>query len=128
MPKQIDIPFLPEFEESMLSGKKRATTRTKRYGYPGDWFLAFGKIFTLTEVLPTYLEFVIRHYYSEEGFNSPQELVRCWNRLHPQVLYARAPRRVVFFHRFTPKEEEAPIATSIPKNPKGKYDQVERQA
>jgi len=30
---KIEIPFLPEFEGVMPTGKKSATTRTKRYGY-----------------------------------------------------------------------------------------------
>ena len=104
MPKKIDIPFLPEFEESMLSGKKKATTRTKRYGEPGDWFLAFGKTFVLTWVYETMLESVAYHFYFEEGFESRQEFIDCWDRLHPRIKFWKNPERTAYLHRFVPKE------------------------
>lgn len=100
MPKK-NIPFQPEVKEVMLSGKKTATSRTKRYGYPGDWFPAFGKTFILTEVQRTYLDVVVRYHYSAEGFDSSHAFVQYWNRLHPRVPYVQNPGRVVFLHRFT---------------------------
>lgn len=107
MPKKIDMPFLPEFEESMLSGKKKATTRTKRYGYPGDWFEEFGKTFVLTWVYPTFLDVVAAYFCLEEGFDHSQEFIDCWDKLHPRIKFADKPSRNVFFHRFIPKEVDA---------------------
>ena len=101
MPKEVSIPFQPEFEVSMLSGKKTATTRTKRYGYPGNWFKAFGRVFVLTEVYPTFLDVVTSLHYLEEGFNSPQEFIDLWDRLHRGVPYLKRPGRSVYFHRFS---------------------------
>ena len=93
----------------MLSGKKTATTRTKRHGYPGDSFEAFGKAFALTEVQRIYLDIVARYHYQEEGFSSSHEFVECWNRLHRGVPYTARPMRVVYLHRFTPKQEVAHV-------------------
>jgi hypothetical protein len=101
MPKKIDMPFLRESKEAMVSGKKRASTRTRRYGYPGDWFKQFGRTFILTSVQRTFLDIVVRDRYLEEGFASPSEFIECWDRLHPRVPYAERPTRVVFYHRFT---------------------------
>jgi hypothetical protein len=105
MPKQIDLPFQLEVKEAMLSGKKTATSRPKRYGYPGDWFPAFGKTFVLTAIQRTYLDIVVRLHYKEEGFDSPHAFVQYWNRLHPVITFSQRPSRVVFFHQFTPREE-----------------------
>lgn len=103
MPKKIDLPFQPEFEIAMLSGKKTATTRPTRYGYPGDWFEAFGRVFTLTEVYPSFLDVVIALHYLEEGFNSPREFIELWDKIHPHITYVQRPGRPVYFHRFVKK-------------------------
>jgi hypothetical protein len=104
MPKEVLIPFQPEFKESMLAGKKTATSRPKRYGYPGDWFPAFGKTFVLTAVQRTYLDIVVRLHYKEEGFDSPHAFVQYWNRLHPVITFSQRPSRVVYLHYFHLKE------------------------
>lgn len=106
MPKKINLPFQPEFEASMLSGKKTVTTRTRRFGYPGDLFEAFGRVFVLTEVYPTFLDVVIALHYLEEGFNSPQEFIDLWDRLHRGVPYLKRPGRPVYFHRFSLQSQE----------------------
>ena len=82
--KDIEIPFLPEFKERMLSGQKTATSRTKKYGDTGDCFLAFGATFQLTNVSKVYLHDVASKFYKEEGFDSPAEFRRCWRRIHPR--------------------------------------------
>jgi len=97
---KLHIPFQPEFKALMLSGKKTATTRPKRYGYPGDRFPAFGRTFVLTQVQRVYLDIVAHYHYLEEGFNSFDEFVNYWNRLHPRRTYQKEPTRVVFFHIF----------------------------
>jgi hypothetical protein len=106
MLNKIDLPFQSEWESAMLSGKKTATTRTRRYGYPGNQFKAFGRVFTLTEVYPIFLSVAISLHYLEEGFNSPQEFIDLWNRLHRGVPYRKRPDRKVFFHRFSLQSQE----------------------
>ena len=103
---EIVIPFQEYFKTAMITGRKTATTRTKRYGYPGDWFPAFGKNFVLTHVYPTFLDIVVDHFYFEEGFDSKNEFIDCWDRLHPSVKFADKPRRLVYLHRFIQKEAD----------------------
>lgn len=107
MPREVFIPFQPEFEQSMLMGEKTATTRTRRFGSPGDWFKQFGAIFILTEVYSLPLSRAIYCHYLEEGFSSPHAFRDFWNKLHPYVLYAQRPSRRVFLHRFNLKHETA---------------------
>lgn len=37
--KLIDLPFYPEMRTQILAGLKYLTTRTKKYGTPGDYFV-----------------------------------------------------------------------------------------
>lgn len=105
MPKEVKIPFQPEFKELMLSDKKRATTRPNRYGHLGDWFRAFGEVFVLIDVYHIPLNRVAFNYYPEEGFNSSQEFKDCWNKLHPHVTFEQRPQRLVYFHLFRLKSK-----------------------
>jgi len=94
----ITIPFKEEFRERMLSGQKTATTRTKRYGHPGDLFCAFGHSFTLTKVDKVYLGDVASTGYEIEGFKTQFEFVQCWERLHPAKGYVFD--QPVWLHQF----------------------------
>ncbi len=105
MLKKINLLFQSEWESAMLSGKKTATTRIRCYGYPGDRFEAFGRVFILTEVYPSFLDVIVTAHYIEEGFNSPLEFIEFWDRIHPNVIYLQRPGRAVFFHRFATKSE-----------------------
>jgi hypothetical protein len=89
----------------MLSSKKTATTRTRRYGYPGDCFEAFGRVFILTQVYPSFLDVIVSQHYLAEGFDSPREFIEFWDRIHPNVTYEQKPGRKVYFHRFAAKSE-----------------------
>jgi len=98
MSECITIPFLPEFEERMLSGQKIATTRTKKYGNGGDLFSAFGHSFQLTKVDKVYLGDVCSVFYKQEGFNSQSEFIECWNRLYLRKKYYFSD--IVYLHQF----------------------------
>lgn len=106
MQEKIDIPFMQEFEPLMLTGKKSATTRTKRYGYPGDYFEAFGRVFILTDIYRMALWRVASVHYLEEGFNYEYEFIETWERLHPRKGYQ--PDQKVYFHRFRLQTELCP--------------------
>ena len=95
---EIKIPFLDEFEERMLSGKKTATARTRKYGEAGDVFEAFGQRFILIEVGQHYLGEVAASFYLEEGFYSPQNFRNCWQRLHPRRNHYST---IVWLHQFS---------------------------
>ena len=96
--QRIKIPFLKEFRESMLSGKKTKTSRTKRYGKPGDTFEAFEAVFELTDVQKKALVTVAHLYYKEEGFENKEDFIACWEKLHPKKGYV--PNLLVWLHSF----------------------------
>lgn len=79
----IKIPFLPEWKDLLLTGRKTHTCRSRRYGTPGDQFEAFGEVFELVSVKKKTLEDVRDNYWHQEGCNSPAEFVEVWDRIHP---------------------------------------------
>lgn len=101
--EKIKIPFLPEWEQLILTGKKSATSRTKRYGYPGDYFEAFGHIYVLTEVYRIPLSYIASYHYLEEGCNSDFEFRKVWERLHPRMGFVFDKK--VYLHKFKPERE-----------------------
>ena len=96
--KSINIPFSAEWEIKMIAGKKTATSRNKRYGYPGDCFEAFGRQFILTEVYLLTLGSVAYNHYLEEGCNSNFEFQKVWKKLHPRKGFCSDHK--VYFHKF----------------------------
>jgi len=94
----IEIPFLPEFESALRDGRKTATSRSKRYGNPGDQFTAFGMEFLIMEVRQEKLADISLFYYGVEGLGSPAEFIAIWRRIHPRKEFD--PEREVWFHRF----------------------------
>lgn len=96
--KIVEIPFMPAFRLPMLTGRKTATTRTKRYGWPGDTFTTFNVRFLLTGVKRLALQTVAHSYYQQEGFDTPTDFIRCWRVLHPRKGYV--PKQYVYLHIF----------------------------
>lgn len=68
--------------ERLEQGRKTATTRTERYGEPGDRFEAAEQTYELTHVVEVPLAVVAEYFYSEEGAESPDEFVEVWNDIH----------------------------------------------
>ncbi len=97
MSKCIRIPFMPEFQDVMLSGKKTATTRFRKYGSGGDTFYIFGALFQLKRVSRVFLSDVGSQAYEKEGFKTQQEFWDCWNKLHPK---RNTGSEIVFYHEF----------------------------
>lgn len=93
-----EIPFNKYFESSICNGVKTATSRTKRYGYTGDSFKAFGRCFVLTSVDKRQLGEIANHHFEEEGFNSSQEFIDFWNKLHPRKRFQVG--QYIYFHKF----------------------------
>jgi hypothetical protein len=92
------LPFRPEFEDAIRSGRKTVTTRTRRYGKPGDILdTPFGPV-RLGRVERTLLAGVVPALYHEEGFDSPQEFIEMWTRLHPRKGFV--PEQWVWVHEF----------------------------
>jgi len=99
----VHIPFLPRFQEPLLSGVKTCTTRTRRVGNPGDEFVAFGVWFRILSVEKVELGNVADHLYIEEGVSSPNDFISIWLELHRS---GYSPKTEVWLHRF--KREDGP--------------------
>ena len=84
---EIHIPFLDQFKEPMLNGTKTMTSRNSWYGTLGDVFTAFGATFKIVAQQKILLGVIAHHHFLEEGFNSADEFIECWKRLHPRKGY-----------------------------------------
>jgi len=98
----IALTFKPLFREALLSGRKTMTSRTKKYGKPGDQFEAFGGIFHLTEVRKKLLGGIAEHYFHQEGCDSPIHFQQVWKALHPRKGFD--PEQEVYLHIFEKAE------------------------
>lgn len=78
----VDIPMNDWSTERLQAGEKTATTRTRRYGEPGDRFEAAGNVYELTHVVKVPLEVVTRDFYDVEGADTPEEFVEVWEDIH----------------------------------------------
>jgi hypothetical protein len=92
------IPFAPLAVESIAAGRKTMTTRTKRYGHPGDVLVSPAGPIVLEAVDRVALEEVEAKHYRAEGFDTPDGFRREWRRLHPRNGWE--PKQWVYLHRF----------------------------
>lgn len=109
MDKLINLPFHPTMELAVLNGKKICTSRNKRYAHPGDYFLLGNNMYYITAVFKSTLEEVATTYYKDEGFESKEEFIALWKKLHPMVGYI--PTKKVWVHWFN---RVRPTENSIP--------------
>ena len=90
-------PFLPEFEDAVLSGRKTLTSRTRRYPKGEVLQSPFGRIRILSVVRVT-LGGVRDLYWREEGCESPQDFERVWKQIHPRAGFR--PKQLVWLRQF----------------------------
>ena len=95
---EIYLPFKEEFKGEMLTGGKTCTSRTKKYGKPGDVFERWGAMFKIVEIKKMALQDVADKLYRKEGFFSPVDFIACWEELHPRVGWV--PDQIVYVHFF----------------------------
>jgi|APHM01.1.fsa_nt_gi hypothetical protein len=95
---EVEIPFNGWSKERLREGAKTATSRTKRYGDPGDVFEVEGQVYVLTHVVQLPLGIVANHFTEEEGAASYGEFIEVWQDLHPTKGYT--PDRQVHLHLF----------------------------
>ena len=95
---EIHIPFTKQFKEPMLSGRKTVTSRTRRHGYAGDTFQAWGRTFEIIGVHKMLLITVRDLWYEDEGCKSPKEFEDTWMKLHRRRGFV--PEEVVWLHEF----------------------------
>lgn len=96
--RKIRIPFRLSFAHALFGGVKTATSRTKRYGIPGDTFIVSGRAFRLLRVKAEKLSIIAREYWREEGCSSPDEFISVWQGIHPRKGWD--PEQFVFLHEF----------------------------
>ena len=94
----VHLPFLLQFKDDMLAGRKRATSRTNKYGEVGDEFVAFGARFRFALVQKVELGWVAYHAHNKEGFRLPSEFIAVWEKIHPCAGYIAAQK--VWYHEF----------------------------
>lgn len=94
----INLSFLEDFRPAMLEERKTATSRTRKYGSPGDTFAVFGATFVIVEVFQQRLSEVKNELYKAEGCPTPAAFECIYTRLHPRVGFQ--PDKVVYVHIF----------------------------
>lgn len=76
------LPFLPRFREPVLRGVKTITTRSKKYGEPGDVLRTPFGLVRLTRVERRTLAHVRDNLWREEGVTCPDEFELVWREIH----------------------------------------------
>ena len=104
------VPFLDEFAERLLSGRKYATSRLKPIGKAGDIFTAFGARFALKSVRQETLDWIAKCGYYAEGFATPSAFRNIWKKIHHRRGWS--PSQVVWYHEFE-------LLPDKPAHPKG---------
>lgn len=94
---KVKIPFKERFREPLVNSVKTWTSRTKRYGKPGDTFEVFGQEFLIEKVERRMLEDVADHW-REEGCTSKLDFMNLWIKLHARKGYLATQR--VYVHVF----------------------------
>lgn len=79
---EITIPFSDPMEDANRQLIKTCTSRSKRYGNPGDTFRSGGYIFKLLDVIEFRLSFICERLYRLEGFDSPEAFEIAWRSYH----------------------------------------------
>ena len=104
MSRNINIPFNHWSISKVEEGVKKATTRRKRYGFPGDRFLVNGRWFVLTDLKRVTLQDVKTKYWEVEGCDSETHFEKVWSQIHPSLGFV--PGFKVWLHFFEPEEED----------------------
>jgi len=92
------IPFYPEHSALNRSGRKIATTRTKRYARKGEVFEDRGEIYRVTHVVKLPLGVVADYFFREEGFDDTEDFVEMWERIYPRKGFD--PDQLVWLHLY----------------------------
>jgi len=100
----IYIPFNEWSKKRILAGKKRATSRYKKYGDVGSKFMVDGKVFIITSIRRMRLMMVAYNHYKDEGAENPIEFIEIWKKIHPKRGFR--PNDLVYFHEFEEDSKE----------------------
>jgi len=94
---KVKISFLERFKEPLLNGTKTMTTRSKRCGWKGDTFKAFGTTFQIEEVYIAALSWITKYRWKEEGCTSEEDFMNVWKSIHKKL---NDPRSQWHVHKF----------------------------
>lgn len=100
------LPFRPDFCSDILTDRKRATSRNKRYGDPGHIINTPAGPVRLLWVERVSLGFVAAEFFADEGFETPADFVEVWNEIHPRAGFD--PEAKVWLHLF--ERVERPVS------------------
>lgn len=103
MSELVDIPMNEWSQERLKAGEKTATTRTERYGSPGDYFKECGKLYVFTHTVKVPLKVVANHFWGHEGAESRDEFIEVWEGIHYRKGFV--PDWEVYLHLFQPIKE-----------------------
>jgi len=100
---QIDIPFNEWSIEKLTAGIKRATTRTKKYGEPGDIFPVklnngLTATYQLDFVVQLPLWFIARYLHKTEGADIQKEFEDVWHGIHSRKKWTG--HELLWYHYF----------------------------
>ena len=96
--QEVAIPFRNDMVAAIEGGRKCCTSRNKRYGNPGDFFILHGRRYRITSIQRCGLDFVAHSLYTEEGLNTSAEFIALWEEMHP--LKGFDPNQKVWTHFF----------------------------
>jgi hypothetical protein len=94
----VRVPFQPYFAKAMREGRKRVTSRPRRFGEEGQTFVAFECRFVIVGVQRRPLSWVRDYLWWFEGCASPDAFVRTWVTIHKRAGWT--PGRPVWVHAF----------------------------
>lgn len=96
--KEIKIPF-NEWSKNRLDDLiKCATSRNKKYGEEGDYFIVDGTKYILTMIKKIPLWFIAHELYKTEGCKSPDEFKTVWKDIYPRKGWV--DEQEVWYHYF----------------------------
>ena len=111
---KIEIPMNPWSKERIKREMKYATTRSKQYGKPGDWFEVDGKVLELEFIAKLPLFFITEYLYRTEGAESPEEFQKIWREIHPRKSWDSMMAQEYYYHFFSHLQGSIEIGTEEP--------------
>ena len=105
--KEIAVKFHPDMIRAMFDCGKDRTSRFKKLGEVGDWFILTHpdtlekREWQIAAIGKNRLGEVAMHMHKKEGFISEDDFWKFWNRIHPE---RNTPDLMVFVHMLEPKK------------------------
>jgi hypothetical protein len=107
IPRRIEIPFREDMRLAVSQKRKFCTTRSKKYGEPGDFFELMSEDgshhdYLLIAVRRHTLNYVVHNLWCIEGCANLDEFLNLWDDIHKRKEYD--PEQKLWTHYFIPME------------------------